>query len=375
MITIVGVVLVSFYAGRYSALKPYRDSSMSIAKGISMKEGLLKYSGINKQIDPANDFRHVFFKESSLEDMGNYSWALPAALTPFVITGPLPGKSYNAEINKAQFRSADEVIMPKPAGEFRIFLTGGSTAYSSGAPSQDSAIGGYLLSYLKGKKLSVDDSMIKVYTMAYQSWVSTHERIMIENRLSEMEPDLVISLSGFNDCMWSWGGYNTLWLYNFTDLTVLGMLNLMMEQNGYPKMPDLSDKSEGRIKPEIVAERVRKNVELSSFVLSMRNVRYVYFLQPIMFMSKKGLSQIEKKIYDIMPKEDRDYYAACFEEIKRSLADYKADNFTFVDLNSMFDNIPENNTIFIDHVHFGDKGNKMIAKEILECLLMMNKGN
>ena len=57
----------------------------------------------------------------------------------------------------------------------------------------------------------------EVFTMATPAWASTHERIMIENRLSDLEPDLVVSLSGNNDVHWGAKNRNVLWFRAYHD--------------------------------------------------------------------------------------------------------------------------------------------------------------
>ena len=52
-----------------------------------------------------------------------------------LIGKPTPGQHGNAHINSMQFRAGKELEMPKPANTYRIFITGGSTAYGSGAPA------------------------------------------------------------------------------------------------------------------------------------------------------------------------------------------------------------------------------------------------
>lgn len=153
---------------------------------------------------------------SSALDIGSISWSVPNQPTPFVGTAPSPGQHQNAHINSWQMRNSEELQMPKPEGVYRIFLTGGSTAYGSGAPSQEQTIGS-LLNDLLNKNLSKLGLRYEVFTFANPAWASTQERIAIENYLSELQPDLVISLSGNNDVFWADAGRNVLWFSAFSD--------------------------------------------------------------------------------------------------------------------------------------------------------------
>ena len=114
-------------------------------------------------------------------------------------------------------RSEEKLILPKPSNIHRIFITGGSTAFSSGAPSQDRTIAAYLNRLLSINLTPLTNINYEVFTMATPAWASTHERIMIENRLSDLEPDLVVSLSGNNDVHWEAKNRNVMWFRAYQD--------------------------------------------------------------------------------------------------------------------------------------------------------------
>ena len=149
------------------------------------------------------EFAGAYFDPSeALRNFNKISWAPPSVLTPFVGNGLRPGKTGNAVINAMQFRMEGDLATPKPKGVYRIFLTGGSTAYSSGAPSQERTIAGYLEEKLNREIGPVTGHRYEVIIAANCAWASTHERIIIENKLMELEPDLVVSFSGNNDVLW-----------------------------------------------------------------------------------------------------------------------------------------------------------------------------
>ena len=150
--------------------------------------------------------------EAVLETIEGFTWAVPNVPTPFVGSGPRPGTSGNSTINLRQFRSNRELPTRKEAGVARIFITGGSVAFGSGAPSQDRTIGEYLERELNR---GLNEPRFRVYTLANPAWASTHERILIENRLSEWQPDLVISLSGLNDVHWGQMGRDVMWFRTY----------------------------------------------------------------------------------------------------------------------------------------------------------------
>jgi hypothetical protein len=105
--------------------------------------------------------------------MDDFSWAVPSIPTPFVGAAPTPGRHGTAYINAMQFRANREVAMPKPDRTYRIFLTGGSTAYGNGAPSNDTTIGGYLNAIFARQLAPVTGLQYEVFTMANSAWAST----------------------------------------------------------------------------------------------------------------------------------------------------------------------------------------------------------
>ncbi len=82
------------------------------------------------------------------------------------------------------------------------------------APDQESTIAGYLSELLNNDPIKKPDLIYQVVTFANPAWSSTHERIAIENRVVEMAPDLVVSLSGINDVHWAYRGKDIMWFQN-----------------------------------------------------------------------------------------------------------------------------------------------------------------
>ena len=69
--------------------------------------------------------------KKAYENMDDYIWGAPHMMAPFIQLAPQPGDYKSAVINSTQFRSKKEVSVPKPSKTYRIFLTGGSTAFGS----------------------------------------------------------------------------------------------------------------------------------------------------------------------------------------------------------------------------------------------------
>jgi len=280
---------------------------------------------------------------------------------------PKPGKHNNASINSMQLRVDNEVLIPKPSNVYRIFITGGSTAYGSGAPDQQRTIAGYLARILNASLTSSTNKKYEVLTAANPAWASTHERIMIENRLSELEPDMVISFSGNNDVHWGYKGRDILWFRAYADDFFLGLINRAYNISGYGNLVDVPETEPSPEDPSLVAARIVKNVTLSSYVLSLKKATYFFFLQPTLAVSKKGLTDNERRLLDDKKEKhqkEKAYFAECYVKMDSSLKNLKIDNFRFVNLSDIFDDTDEGEDIFIDSFHFGDKGNEVAARNI-----------
>ena len=78
------------------------------------------------------------------DELYNYGWVAPNAHVPFLGTMTAPQVFKTVTVQSDLTRGLRPVEMPKPGGEVRVFLTGGSTAFSVGAPSHATTIGGYL---------------------------------------------------------------------------------------------------------------------------------------------------------------------------------------------------------------------------------------
>ena len=305
--------------------------------------------------------------------MDEFSYGIPTVVSPFVGYAPEPGQHNNAIINSMQFRADKEVAMPKPPETFRIFLTGGSTAFGSGAPSQDRTIGAYLNAILDKELTPVTKHKYEVFTMANPSWATTHERIIIENRLLDLQPDLVISFSGNNDVFWGMDGRNVMWFRTQQEEFNWRVLDWAYGVLRFKPMTDVVVLDSRPVAPTLVAERLVENVQLSAFALGLKSARYVFCLQPTLAVTRKPLDDAERNILVGLKTIDKavtgsNYFAQCYADIDSRLAGMKTGNFTYVNLTDVFDTLPGADRVFLDAYHFGDKGNALIARKLFDRL-------
>lgn len=351
---------LGFLVGYQVALRPLRKAMRSSDAAASL--GNLLESDRREAAAAA-----YHSPQEALAYFDRICWGVPNVLTPFVGSGPWPGKNENAFINRLQFRDTREPVTPKPQGTYRIFFTGGSTAFGSGAPDQGRTIGAYLEAILEKELGPSSGKHFEVFTAANPGWASTQERIIIENRLSELEPDLVLSFSGNNDVHWGAQGRNVLWFRTYADEHFFHLANVLYRYFGHPLMPDVVESSKEPVPPPLVALRMAKNVRLAAQALAGTPARYIFLLQPTLAVTRKPLNSGERRSLN----DKREYFSACYGEIDRQLRELHLDTFVFLSLTDVFDGLPESETVFIDSYHFGDKGNELVASEIYKRLFSL----
>lgn len=344
-------------AGFYWAGRPFRRHFEEVAKGDTLGDVIhgpeARESLAQVYLDP----------EEAVARMDEFSWAYPNIPAPFVGTVPGPGTSYNATIDKYYLRSPQPLTMPKPADEIRVFITGGSTAFGSGAPSQDRTIGAYLQTFLSQR--TDLPGKVRVYTAANPSWASTHERIFIVNHVSRLEPDLVISFSGINDVHWGHLGRNVLWFRSYQETHFRWLVEGVYKIYG-KALPETEDVSKGSVDPALASRLLLRNVRIAHFALHEDGVPYIFALQPSLFTTKKTLARHERRSLD---KLKLPYFTDCYSRFQTNLGALSLQGFRFVDLTGIFDD--ETAPIFMDHYHFGDRGNRQLAQALVPAVVEM----
>jgi lysophospholipase L1-like esterase len=305
-------------------------------------------------------------------DLHRISWNLRSRPTPFVGGAPQPGPQAEGPINREQLRDEREVVIPKPAGVFRIFITGGSLAYSAGLPDHTLSIARLLQERLN-REHAAADRRFEVWNSAVPSWASTHERIWISNRLVPLDPDLIIMLTGTNECHWGYGGLNVLDLRTYTEEEYFALVNIARRVGGVAPYP--SDPPYDVPKPipvATVAERFAMNVRLAAAALAPRRVPLLVALQPYLSPAAKRLTPVERQ-WTLDPENAPKvaYMGECFDAMQKAVQRliaasdpqaYNPANLRLVSLRDVFAGRAD--PIFIDLFHVVDKGNALIAERL-----------
>ncbi len=354
--------IVGYFIGRAHTLRKFDEIERLIAE--IEKTSTLGQIAAERRAGMALCYDDPPRAESEMDD---YSWAVPNIPTPFVGVAPAPGHHGNAAIDDLQFRHGRPIELPKPPGTYRIFVTGGSTAYGTGAPQDDATIPAFLQALLERELAPRTGLVYEVINAANGAWASTHERIQIENRLSEMEPDLVISFSGNNDVHWGFLGMNVLWFRNYAETHFGNVVRVAYELAGktlpFPKRPTQTHS----IPPAEVLARLEKNLRLAVAGLEPTGAMYVFALQPTLAASAKTLTDRERKYVEEekgLGQGSTRYFAECYAVYREELPKLELPRFRFVDLAGVFDGLSSDTDIFVDSYHFGDKGNRIIAEQL-----------
>ncbi len=112
--------------------------------------------------------------------------------------------------NNAGFREPRDVPVEKPHDEYRVFLTGGSTALGLGAIGEATeSMGWYGIEYretishmmemILNASASVPGKTIRVYNTAVWGYAYQHLLMRYLTKLSRYNPDLIVSLDGANE--------------------------------------------------------------------------------------------------------------------------------------------------------------------------------
>ena len=235
----------------------------------------------------------------------------------------IPNQSSNTiNINSEGFRGS-EFSTIKEQNDFRIIMLGGSTMFGTGATSDDTTIPGYLQSFFDESQL---DNKIEVINAGIQGADSNTELKLIENKLLQFSPDLVIIYDGWNDLRSN--HTPTKLLTNWNNICELGKKYDFDTIISLQPLAGFANKSLTKQENEF---------------------------------SKTGLDYNDKLLINLLPVYDK------YQENLSQLVDCSAT----INLRNAFDK--ELETIYWDQGHVSDTGNKIIAglfyKNIFDIIL------
>jgi lysophospholipase L1-like esterase len=306
-------------------------------------------------------------------DFTRVTWVAREMPTPFVGCAPMPGPLASGFINNMQFRYAREIEVPKPPRTVRIFVTGGSTAFGVAATGNETTIGGYLEKYLNDA-LAGQHVRCEVVTAAACAWGSTQERILIENRLIELDPDIVISFSGHNDAFWAISGRNILWFRVFQDDYFFTLVNAALAFNTAEEFPRHHPGGGSAVSAGEATQRLVRNVAFAHHALATVGADYVFALQPVLEVSKKIRTPREQRVAAAVGHTPWFVQMDSFyRDFRKALQALERPRLYFADVSTVFDACDDQVELFIDTAHFGDRGNDLIARRLRGQILEIIK--
>ena len=266
---------------------------------------------------------------------------------------------FTMNINSDGFRGPE--IHHNGDEKYRIFVTGGSTAFGFGSTSDR----GYLQNLFD---IHHEDLNVEIINAGILGANGYREVLLIEEKLVEFNPHTIISYTGANDRFryvkqiifeeadddWK---PDALKFANYPWLRTPFVINKIITQDivkqDTGKQPNLDE----------IAEAFRKNWSQSCSFLRDNGIKSIVILQPIL-TTKEFPSLFEKELLLDHTKVDEFITAQNFSE-NLPLLNEECD--LTIDLRNGIGDTSE--TTYYDLGHMNDLGNKIIASKIYEKIL------
>lgn len=271
-------------------------------------------------------------------------------------------------INNHGFRGP-EISKEKSNGVYRVFVVGGSATFALRAGSDQLTIPGYIEQninkYSSDKKFEVINAGIPRIT-------SSDELQLIQTKIVDFKPDLIIIYDGVNDAQLpynftkekDWGQmteFEYFYKKYFSFYETPRILPRILDREG-PDMgvldsekPKKFSEETGLAKAQLWKENITKICELGT----QKDITTMIVLQPFLGTGSKELTEHEKKMFVRLSHEKvvhvYDLFGTQLDDLRNSCTHV-------MDARNVFDDIHEN--VFFDPSHVGSKHNKVVADRI-----------
>lgn len=286
------------------------------------------------------------------------------------------GRLDTGEILNARGYRGELPPEPKEAGEYRIFVLGGSTVFNGDPP----------ISVLLEEEFKRNGKAnVAVYNFGVVSSVSRMELVRILLEISDLAPDLIIMYNGGNDILTPRAydprpGYP----FNFmvydnnplleSDLRSYPSLNLMLYGSNLARyfLPEyfleefvpleaereMVEYGSDKWKDEIVEIYV-SNVRKAHRISAVFGAECIAFFQPMVYYKDHPTKTEE----ELMKEEDKGYYADMRDRIRSKIDTSAAETMSvIVDLSDIYDEFTEE--VNIDCIHTMQKHKNVVAEAI-----------
>ncbi|HUF37327.1 MAG TPA: SGNH/GDSL hydrolase family protein [Anaerolineales bacterium] len=297
----------------------------------------------------------------------------PVRYHPFVIWRRVPFEGETINVNEQGIRTTTGSDCTP--GAYKVFAFGGSTMWGFGSPDWLS-----IPSLLQTELAGSTGRTICIVNYAEPAFVSTQGALQLLLELQKGNlPDLVIFLDGVNDVIAGYqngrpGGHHNedriRALLNNSDHLVRTVLE---SSNSYELIHILtSRRSSDPVLAEIitdprfaveVGEVYLFNIALVSHMAERYGFDYQFFLQPVLTVGDKPLTEEEEAFSTGLDPVLVDLMSAVYEYIERT----QADQAHFTSLSPIFDHV--DGLVWIDAFHLTGDANRLVAAAIAESLL------
>jgi lysophospholipase L1-like esterase len=301
------------------------------------------------------------------EQNKDYRMAGTVRLLPYTVFGYKPNfTSKTVNINSLGLRGGE--IGEKKNDVYRIAIIGGSSVFGGEVPSDD-----LTFSKLLESKLNTNgQNNYEVINAGAPAYVSMQELILLEDKIIDLKPDMLIVFDGFNDFLtvikrdprpnYPWW-FNEVEKVYYTSITKLFVEKKLRKFRITKHILNMMEKKKEKDKEYTVnKEQVafyRRNLDLMCHLAKSYGIKVVLVFQPVA-LYKQPLNTKEEVL---LAKLDQNYLKALKEmcdlgkEAMREVA--IANAVPFIDGTQVFNNNTED--IFIDEVHFNQRGHTIVA--------------
>jgi hypothetical protein len=265
-------------------------------------------------------------------------------------------------INSLGFRGSEIDLTHE---QFLIFIVGGSTVYGSGV-SDDQTISYYLEEILQSNNLNV-----QVVNSGVPGINSATEVVIIQDKIMNLNPDLVIIYDGYNDLVKPYEKFDELGENDFTSKFIR-----LLAKNEYwrtgaaavtvyftlknPENIETSSINVDHTNQKVLAWLEKIN---SSCENSKDKFQTMFILQPFLGTGDKELTTSEQIIYE---NNNHNLLVSEYKKYGEHLSLMNKCS-KVIDFSNVFNNSSE--SIYMDFVHLSSNGNKIIAKNISDHIL------
>jgi lysophospholipase L1-like esterase len=335
---------------------------------------------------------------------GRYDTFATVEYHPFLGYVPIPkhrGNGYYTNVHHC--RHDEDFPAEKPAGERRVFVLGGSTAWGAAVRQED------LYTAWAERRLRAREPRrrSRVVAAGVRSYCSVQERIFAENLLVDLSPDVIVLFTGWNDSYFGYSGTDTPRyvdqmgfgqavarsaelqsqritaaslqppVYEDYDLKLRFLWDVARYKLRYGTPQALARAIEGQALPlSRVTGILERNAAILADLGRRQGFTVVLYLQPSIYCTAKTLSAWEREVvrqgettYIGFP----DYNRRAYGEYRRRLPEQaQRAGYVFVDGDEAIR--AERLGVFADHVHFGSRGQQRIGEHLAEALAGLAEG-